>query len=79
METPTMKTLFGPIDRKYCDWFYYLSVVSFFFMLLTLVSGSAMVFQNKMKMKYVFAVLWSAAMYAVFYFQNRLLYTMCVK
>lgn len=74
-----LQSFFGPLDRKYCDWFFYLSLVSFVFMILTLVSGIFVILQKKLKSEYVLAVLWSSAMYGAFYFQNRLLYTMCLK
>ena len=73
------QSLFGPLDQKYCDWFFYLSLVAFVFMVLTLVSGVFVLMQKKMKTEYMMALLWSSAMYGAFYFQNRLLYTMCVK
>jgi hypothetical protein len=74
-----MQSLFGPLERKYCDWFFYLSLVAFIFMILTLMTGVFVLMQKKMKTEYVVAVLWSSAMYGAFYFQNRLLYTMCLK
>jgi len=74
-----LQSLFGPLERKYCDWFFYLSLVAFIFMILTLTSGVFVLMQKKMKTEYVLAILWSSAMYGAFYFQNRLLYTMCVK
>jgi len=73
------QTLFGPLDQKYCNWFFYLSLVAFVFMVLTLVSGVFVLMQKKMKTEYMMALLWSSAMYGAFYFQNRLLYTMCLK
>ncbi len=73
------QSLFGPLDQKDCNWFFYLSLVAFVFMVLTLVSGVFILLQKKMKTEYVMAVLWSSAMYGAFYFQNRLLYTMCLK
>ena len=73
------QSLFGPLDQKYCDWFFYLSLVAFVFMVLTLVSGVFVLMQKKMKTEYMMALLWSSAMYGAVYFQNRLLYTMCVK
>ena len=74
-----LNSLFGPLERKYCDWFFYLSLVAFIFMILTLVTGVFVLMQKKMKTEYVLAILWSSAMYGAFYFQNRLLYTMCLK
>ncbi len=79
MDSSTTQTLFGPLSRKYCDWFYWLAVISFIFMVLTLVSGLYGMLMHKMRVEYLVAIIGSAATYAVFYFQNRLLYTMCVK
>jgi len=79
MDPSTTQALFGPLSRKYCDWFYWLAVISFIFMTITIVSGLYGLMSNKLRTEYVFAILWTAATYAVFYFQNRLLYTMCVK
>lgn len=73
------QSLFGPLDQKYCNWFFYLSLVAFVFMILTIVTGVFVLMQKQMKMEYVMAILWSSAMYGAFYFQNRLLYTMCLK
>ena len=79
MDTSSTQTLFGPLSRKYCDWFYWLSVFASVFMIITIVSGIYGMLTHKLEMKYLAAIFWSAATYAVFYFQNRLLYTMCVK
>lgn len=79
MDNQMMSSVFGPLSRKYCDWFFYLSVIAFVFMVLTVVSGVLALISKKLKMEYVMAICWSALMYAAFYFQNRLLYTMCVK
>ena len=73
------QSIFGPLDQKYCNWFFYLSLVAFVFMILTIVTGVFVLMQKQMKMEYVMAILWSSAMYGAFYFQNRLLYTMCLK
>ncbi len=79
MDNQMMSSVFGPLSRKYCDWFFYLSVIAFVFMILTVVSGVLALVSKKLKMEYVMAICWSTLMYAAFYFQNRLLYTMCVK
>ena len=74
-----MKSLFTPFARNHCDWFYWLSVMAFLLMAMTLVGGLAALFSKKMKSKYMFAVVYSAIMYFALYFQNRLLFTMCMK
>ena len=79
MNEQTLSSLFGPLNRKYCDWFFYLSVIAFVFMVLTILSGLMVLFSKKLNSEYVTAIVWSALMYAAFYFQNRLLYSMCVR
>ena len=79
MNSQTLNSFFGPLNRKYCDWFFYLSVIAFVFMILTLATGLYACVSKKFKMEYCVAVVWSVLMYAAFYFQNRLLYTMCTK
>jgi hypothetical protein len=78
MDTSAQQYLFGPLSKKYCDWFYWLSVISFLFMVITILSGIYGLLTHKVKPE--FLGLWSAsvATYAVFYFQNRLLNTMCL-
>lgn len=79
MDSSTMNAVFGPLSKKYCDWFFYLALLSFIFMILTVASGVFVLFSKKLKSEYLFAIAWSTLMYAAFYFQNRLLYTMCTK
>ena len=79
MDAKTISTLFGPLDRKFCDWFFHLTVVAFVFMVLTLVSGLYVFVEKKFDLAILFPVVWSVLMYGVFYFQNRLLYSMCIR
>lgn len=77
MEKNAMSELFGPLGREYCLWFYWLSVMGFALMAMLVVSGLVMGIQKKVPTHFWFSLFWSASMYAVFYFQNRLLYSMC--
>ena len=79
MDKQSFASLFGPLDRKYCDWFYYLSMIAFIFMVLTLLALVAGLFSKKAKSEHIGGAVYAALMYAAFYFQNRLLYTMCLK
>jgi len=80
MEKQGVASLFTPLDRKYCDWFYYLAVIAFIFMVLTLLGLVVGLFSKKgLKSEVVGGAVYATLMYAVFYFQNRLLYGMCVK
>ena len=72
--------LFTPLSREYCDWFYYLSVIGFVFLTLIVVMTLMMVITTPAKEKPAYMGLFVIMLtYAIFYFQNRLLYSMCVK
>ena len=72
-----MKSLFGPLSKDYCIWFYFLSVLAFvgglFFAIPAIYKG----INAKKDASYYLAVLAIVGMYLVSYFQNRLLYSMC--
>lgn len=73
------KDLFTPLSREYCLWFYYLSIVGFAFLVITLVSAIIVGFRKKKGGEYFMTMLMVALTYFIFYFQNRLLYSMCMK
>ena len=74
-----LDTLFGPVSKKYCGLFYYLSVVSFlmyvFAIMFAVVWG---IKQGKGIMFYVMSIAFSFV-YLLAYFQSRLLFSMCVR
>jgi hypothetical protein len=78
MEKHPLANLFAPLGREYCTWFYWLSIMGFILMTMLIISGLVMGIQKKLGGQFWFSLVWSASMYAVFYFQNRLLYSMCV-
>jgi len=73
--------LFTPLDKKYCNYFYYLSVITycfFIFMILTLVWS--LLFHSK-KLDIYICINSVSIIISSFlaYFVNRLMYSMCVK
>ena len=76
------KELFTPlVDKKYCNYFYYLSVISYFmFILLVLLLGWVLIFHSK-KINLYFISNFISIIISLFlmYFVNRLMYSMCVK
>jgi len=74
-----LDTLFGPVSKKYCGLFYYLSVVSFlmyvFAIMFALVWG---IKQGKGITFYATSLVFSFV-YLFMYFQSRLLFSMCVR
>lgn len=73
------QTLFGPLGQQFCLYFYYLSIFAFAFMILTIISFVWIGISNKLGAKHYIHMFYLALIYFVFYFQNRLLYSMCSK
>lgn len=72
-----MNSLFGPLHKDYCAWFYYLSVFGFVLFLLAFgIMISLAVIKKRNAAFYVNSVMILLG-YGIFYFQNRLLHTMC--
>ena len=78
-----LEGIFSPLSIEYCMWFYYLQSTGFIFLvilmlstLFLLISGDTKKGKDKSSM---FAMLFMILTYAVFYFQNRLFYSICVK
>ena len=69
--------LFGVLPKEYCMYFYYLSVFGFLFMVVVLVSSLGLALSKPKDMKFLAGTFMAVLGYAVFYFQNRLLYSMC--
>jgi hypothetical protein len=72
-----IQKVFGPLDKRFCDWFYILSILGFV-MLAILVISTLMVGLSKGKgFDFYFQSVSIALGYGIFYFQNRLLHSMC--
>jgi hypothetical protein len=72
-----METLFGPLDRKFCDYFWLLSVLGFVLLAVLLISSLLVGISKNKGMDFYFQSISIALGYAIFYFQNRLLHSMC--
>ena len=78
MENKTLDTLFGPLNKKYCLWFYILSVFGFVFLFILLALTLFIVISKRKGIDFYLQMLVGSLAYVIFYFQNRLLYSMCV-
>lgn len=74
-----MNTLFGPISGEYCLYFYYLSILSFFLLAMTIVTGVVSGLQKGKGMYFYLSILGSSATFFISYFVNRLMYSVCSK
>ena len=71
--------LFSPLGKEYCQFFYYLSVLGFVFLVIVLLSTFFIGISKGKGISFYLKMLSLALGYGIFYFQNRLLYTMCNK
>jgi hypothetical protein len=78
MENKTLDTLFGPLPHKYCLWFYFLTVFGFAVLIITLALTLYIGISKRKGIDFYIQMLVGSLAYVIFYFQNRLLYSMCV-
>jgi hypothetical protein len=79
MYAKEINNLFSPLDKKYCMYFYFLSVFAFISLIFSIISLIVLLGDYN-KHKYVIMnMVYSTLMLGVSYFTNRLLYTMCVR
>lgn len=71
-------TLFGPLSKQYCVYFYFLSIFGFILLAIFVVSSILVGLSKRRGIDYYMQVVGIALGYAIFYFQNRLLHSMCV-
>ena len=70
--------LFTPLSHEFCLWFYYLSVIGFFFLFISIVSMLWIGITKRKDSSFYVQMVLVGLGYFIFYFQNRLLYSMCV-
>lgn len=72
--------LFGPLDAEYCSYFYFLSVMHYciFIFILASIVFALITGNKKLDFKMITTMIFGSLLYAVMYFQNRLLHSMCV-
>ena len=73
-----MDTIYGPLSQQYCVYFYYLSIIGFVLLILSLLTSLYVGVTKKKDSSFYMKMLMVSIGYGVFYFQNRLLYSMCV-
>lgn len=68
---------FGPLNKDYCNWFYILSILGFIFVCVLLLSTLLIGLRKKKGFEFYLTNIFVISVYVAFYFQNRLLYSMC--
>ena len=75
-----IQSLFAPLKNKdNCLWFYYLSIIGFTFLGIIVVYGLYIGITSKKSASFYMSLFFISISYFIFYFQSRLLYSMCVK
>lgn len=73
-----VSNLFGPLNKEYCLYFYFLSILGFLFMFVIIISFIFIALKaKKLEHSFVVSSLSLASLYFILYFQNRILYSMC--
>lgn len=72
-------TLFGPLSRSYCTFFYIIAVIAMIFFLLAFIPAVYFGITRGQGLMYWWHVLTATGVLFVSYFQARLLYSMCSK
>lgn len=77
MSDSLMDSLYGPLNAKYCIYFYVLSVIGFVLLIIAMLS-SLFIGITKQKNGIFYGEMFMICMtYGLIYFHNRLLFSMC--
>lgn len=79
MNAESFNDFFSPLGKEYCTYFYVLSVLGFVIFWVLLISGLYMGISQKKGSSFYFKIIMMSLSYAIIYFQNRLLHSMCVR
>lgn len=74
----TLDTLFGPLSKQYCVYFYVLSIIGFVLLVLSLLATLFIGITKRKGIEFYVQMIIGSLAYVIFYFQNRLLHSMCV-
>lgn len=70
-------SLFGPLNKNYCFYFYALGVVGLISLVLLVITTLFIGISSKRTGAFYFQMLSVAVVYGMMYLQNRLLFNMC--
>ena len=74
-----MDAVYGPLDKGYCVWFYFLSIIGFVVFITSLLGlVIRLITDKKVDFYSIMAHLYFILTFFLMYFVNRLLHTMCV-
>ena len=73
-----LQSIFGPLSKDYCVYFYVLSMIGFFLLVLLGLTTLIVGISQRKGFEFYLQMLTAGIAYAILYFQNRLLHSMCV-
>ena len=77
--TPPATSLFGPLSKKYCEVFYYLSIFQFFWLVIGIISVIYLLSDLKKNKPLIMSSVFMSVNAGFMYFMSRLFYGMCIK
>ena len=69
--------LFGPLSKQFCLYFYFLSMINFGVVIFLIISMILIGMSKRRDSTFYLQMVMTTLLYAILYFQNRLLHTMC--
>jgi hypothetical protein len=78
MNNDMFNSIFGPLGKEYCAYFYFLSVINFVFFAFIIVGTLLAALTKRKDSSFVISMILVAFAYGIGYFQTRLLHTMCL-
>lgn len=70
-------SVYGPLNKKYCVYFYVLSVIGFVLLIIAILSTIFIGLTKKKDSTFYWEMLMICITYGIIYFHNRLLFSMC--
>ena len=79
IKNPPFPSVFGPLGKDFCFYFYLLSFLGFLSFVLILITYLYIGITKRMGFSFYMQGVAFASMYLIIYLQNRILYNMCIK
>lgn len=71
--------IFGPLDSDFCNIFFIFMIITFIYLVLSIIGMIGYMFSNKKKDSKIVGLFFTNAVFmAVAYFTHRTLYSMCI-
>lgn len=77
MANSLMDSIYGPLNKEYCIYFYILSVIGFMLMIVSILSTLFIGITKQKNSKFYAEMFMISIMYGLIYFHNRLLHSIC--